>query len=155
MLTIAEDAVVDPSVKLLHRDGDRDGVRDIMIGAATRIYRGTEITGPVRIGEDVFINRDAYIRPGTTIGDRVNIGPFVRLITDTHEIGGPERRAGAVRHDPIEIGDGTWIGAATTILSGVRIGSGCVVAAGSVVTKNVPANTVVGGVPAKIIRRLR
>lgn len=151
MLTIAEDAVVDPSVKLLHRDGDRD----IAIGARTKIYRGAEILGPVEIGEDVFINRDAYIRPGTRLGDRVNLGPFVRLITDTHEIGGHDKRAGDVRHEPISVGDGTWIGAAVTVVGGVRIGAGCVIAAGAVVTSDVPDDTMVGGVPATIIRRLR
>ncbi|GAA3653094.1 acyltransferase [Microbacterium marinilacus] len=151
MLTIADDAVVDPSVRLLHRDGDRD----IAIGARTRIYRGTEILGPVDIGDDVFVNRDAYIRPGVRLGDRVNLGPFVRLITDTHEIGGHDKRAGAVRHDPIVVGAGTWIGAAATVVAGVTIGAGCIVAAGAVVTSDVPDDTLVGGVPATRIRRLR
>lgn len=151
MLDIADDARIDPSVQLLHRDGDRD----ISVGARTKIYRGTEILGPVQIGADVFINRDAYIRPGTRLGDRVNLGPFVKLITDTHDIGGHDKRAGDVRHDPIVVGDGTWIGASVTVVGGVTIGAGCVIAAGAVVTEDVPDDTLVGGVPAAVIRRLR
>lgn len=138
--------MIHPTVRLM---GD-----DITIGAGTKIYRDGEILGPVVIGEHVFINTGAYIRPETTIGDRVNLGPFVRLLTDGHEIGGHERRAGAVRHDPITIGAGTWIGAGATVLGGVTIGSGSVVAAGAVVTEDVPADTLVGGVPARVIRRL-
>lgn len=148
-LVIGANARIDRSVRMLHVEGI-----EIRIGDGANLYRGTEITGPVRIGDDVFINRDAYIRPHTTIGDRVNIGPFVRVITDTHDIGPATRRAGRVRHAPIAIGDGTWIGAGATIVGGVTIGSGCVVAAGAVVTRDVPDNSLVGGVPATILRTL-
>lgn len=144
--TISEDCVIDSSVRILG-----DGVR---IGARTKIYRGGELLGPITIGSGVFINRDAYIRPNTTIGNRVNLGPFVRLITDAHEIGPASRRAGAVRYDPIKIGDGAWIGASVTVLGGVSIGSGAIVAAGALVIADVPPNTVVGGVPAAIIRAI-
>ena len=149
MLEIADDAKVDSHVTFNH--SDRVTIR---VGAATRIYRGGEFTGDVTIGTDVFINRDCYVRPHTTIGDRVNIGPFVRLITDTHDIGPHERRAGSVRHDAIAIGDGSWIGASATVLAGVTIGAGVVVAAGSVVTEDVPDDVVVAGVPARIVKRL-
>ncbi len=146
MTTDSRAADVDPSVRLMGPD--------IVIGRGTRIYRNGEILGPVQIGAHVFINTGAYIRPGTTIGDRVNLGPFVRLITDTHEIGPHHRRAGEGRNDPIRIGDGTWIGAGATVVGGVTIGSGCVVAAGSVVTEDVPDDTMVGGVPARVLRSL-
>ena len=149
MLEIADDAKVDAQVTFNH--SDRVTIR---VGSATRIYRGGEITGDVSIGDDVFINRDCYVRPHTTIADRVNIGPFVRLITDTHDIGPHERRAGAVRHDPITVGEGSWIGASSTVLAGVTIGAGAVVAAGSVVTEDVPDDVVVAGIPARIVRRL-
>lgn len=137
---------IDPSVRLMGRD--------VVIGDGTRIYRHGEILGPVRIGADVFINTGVYIRPHTTIGDRVNLGPFVRLITDTHDIGPRKRRAGAGRNDPITIGEGTWIGAGVIVVGGVTIGAGAVVAAGAVVTSDVPSDTLVGGVPARVIRRL-
>lgn len=124
------------------------------IGDNAKLYRGCELSAPVVIGDRVFINRDAYIRPNTSIGDNVNLGPFVRLVTDTHDIGPETKRAGKVRHDPITIGDGTWIGASVTILAGVTIGSGCIIAAGAIVTTNIPDNTLAGGVPAKPLRRL-
>ncbi|MGO1235772.1 acyltransferase [Microbacterium gubbeenense] len=149
MLNIADDAKVDSDVVFNHSDRVT-----ISVGAGSRIYRGSEFTGDVSIGADVFINRDCYVRPNTTIGDRVNIGPFVRLVTDTHDMGSHERRAGAVRHDAISVGDGSWIGASTTVLAGVTIGAGSVVAAGSVVTGDVPDDVVVAGVPAKIVKRL-
>jgi acetyltransferase-like isoleucine patch superfamily enzyme len=112
------------------------------------------MNGPVTIGDNCFINRDFYARRGTTIGSRVYFGPFVRLITDTHEIGGPQRRAGRNLYPEITIGDGCWVGAGAIILGGVSIGAGSVIAAGAVVDKDVPADTVVGGIPAHIIRRL-
>lgn len=119
-----------------------------------KVYRGGEICGPVTIGDGVFINRDCYIRPHTTIGDNVNLGPFVKLITDTHDIGPASKRAGRVLYDPISIEDGAWIGAAVMVLGGVTIGAGAMVAAGAVVTAHVAANTLVGGVPARFIRQL-
>lgn len=112
------------------------------------------LTNHRNVGTAVFINRDVYIRPNTTIGNRVNIGPFVRLITDAHEVGTAYRRAGAVSYDPITIGDGAWIGASVTVLPGVNIGKGAIVAAGAVVVSDVPPHTLVGGVPAAKIREL-
>lgn len=149
VLTIGERPRIHKSVRLSHRDD-----RPITIGDRAYFMQGTDILGPVTIGENVFINRDAYIRPNTTIGDGVRIGPFVRLISDTHEVGPPSRRAGKARFDPIVIGEGTWIGAAATVLGGVTIGRGCIIAAGAVVTKDVPDNTLYGGVPADFIRNL-
>lgn len=136
---------IDPSVRLLG---------DVTIGDRTTIYRGGEFLGPIAIGDEVFINRDLYARPGTTIGNRVNIGPFVRLVTDTHDIGTHRKRAGAGRNDPITIGDGSWIGAGVLIVGGVTIGAGAIVAAGAVVTADVPDDALVGGVPARVIRML-
>jgi maltose O-acetyltransferase len=149
MLHLGDKVQISDGVRLRHRDQV-----DIHIGDLTKVWRGGEITGPVTIGSGVFINRDCYIRPGTVIGDNVNIGPFVRLVTDTHEIGTAKRRAGKVRHDPIVIGNGCWIGASVTILAGVVVGEGSVVAAGAVVAADVPENTLVAGVPARIVRSL-
>ncbi len=144
---IHADALIHPSVRMM---GDGISIRE-----GVKIYRGGEILGPdVVIGAETFINRDAYIRPQVTIGERVNLGPFVRLITDTHEIGSRERRAGAHRFDAITIGDGVWIGANATVLPGVSIGAGSVVAAGAIVTQDVPEDVLVGGVPARVIKHL-
>lgn len=124
------------------------------IGAQVGIYRGTEITGPVSIGPHSFINQGGYIRPQTTIGRNVAIGPFVRLITDSHEIGPASHRAGKSVIGSIRIDDGVWLGAGVTVIGPVRIGAGAVVAAGAVVTRDVPPDTLVGGVPARELRRL-
>lgn len=140
---------VHPTCTIIASDG-----RTVRIGGRTRILRGAEIVGPVTIGAGCFINRDAYIRANVTIGRNCNIGPFVRLATDSHELGGASRRAGRNTFDPIIVGDGTWIGANVTVLGGVTIGEGCVVAAGAVVTRDVPANSMIGGVPAKVIKTL-
>lgn len=126
----------------------------IRIGSNTNIFRNAEINGPVTIGDGCLLNRDAYVRANTTIGDRVFVGPFARFITDGHEIAGPGKRAGKPTFEPIVIGDGSWIGAGSTILGGVTVGPGSIVAAGSVVSRDVPSNTLVGGVPAKFIRSL-
>lgn len=149
MLILGIDPKIDSGVRLLHNDD-----AEITIGDRVKIWRGGEVTGPVSIGDGSFINRDSYIRPRTTIGRNVNLGPFVKLITDTHDIGSAVRRAGRVRHDPITIGDGAWIGAAVTVLAGVTVGAGAVVAAGAVVVDDVPEHAVVGGVPARLIRFL-
>ncbi|GAA1853285.1 acyltransferase [Myceligenerans crystallogenes] len=148
-VTIGEKCSIDPGVRFLESDRG-----DVVIGDLVTIYRDTEILGPVQIGKGTFINRSAYIRPGTTLGERVNVGPFARFISDTHEIGPAQRRAGKLYWAPIEIGDGAWIGAGATILGGVTVGAGAVVAAGAVVTADVPENALVGGVPARLIRDL-
>lgn len=148
--TLAGSAKIHPTVRLRCRADT-----PISIGARTSIYAGTELTGPVTIGSGCFINRDGYLRPGTILGDRVFVGPFVRLITDGHELEGSEQRAGKNTSQPIVVGDGAWIGAGSTVLGGVTIGAGTIVAAGSLVNKDFPDNALVGGVPARIIRFLK
>lgn len=147
--TIGEGADVDPAVTLWCSEQ-----YPIRIGERTRVYRGAEWNGPITIGDRCMVNRDSYIRQNTTIGDDVYIGPFVRLITDGHEVGSGRRRAGANTSRPIVVGAGTWIGASVTVVGGVTIGAGCVIAAGSVVTRDVPDNTLVGGVPAVPLKTL-
>jgi maltose O-acetyltransferase len=89
-----------------------------------------------------------------SIGQGVYVGPQVMIITGHHEISISASRAGALLPKPVHIGNGAWLGARCILLPGIQIGDGAVIAAGSIVTKNVPANTVVGGVPAKHIRDL-
>jgi acetyltransferase-like isoleucine patch superfamily enzyme len=137
---------VDPRARFLGKGGS--------VGDRVRISRGCEIHGPVTIAADSFLNRDVYVRAHTSIGARVAIGPFCRLITDTHEVGPADRRAGVTVVRPVRIGNGAWLGAGVTVLPGIEVGDGAVVAAGSVVTRDVPAGTVAAGVPARVIRSL-
>lgn len=112
----------------------------------------------------VVIGRKTWLSPGViihshldaqiSIGERVDIGPSVEFITGSHLIGIGQRRAGAGTAKPIVIGNGCWIGARSIILGGVKMGDGCVVAAGAVVTHDVPPNTLVAGVPARVKRQL-
>ena len=88
------------------------------------------------------------------IGNNCLIGPDVGIYTAGHRLE-PEGRTLDVYGQPITIGDDVWIGGHSTILPGVTIGDGAVVAAGAVVTKDVPDNVVVGGIPAKVIKKIR
>lgn len=106
----------------------------------------------IRVGKNVFINSGCYFQDqgGITVGDNALIGHQVVLATLNHDLA-PEKRA-SMQAAPIVIGKGAWIGSHATVLAGVTVGDGAVVAAGAVVTKDVPPRTVVGGVPAKIIK---
>lgn len=142
-------ARIHPTCKFFASEG-----RTIRVGERVLIRKGAEVVGPVDIGDGCSFNRDVYIRANVTFGRNCNVGAFVRFITDSHEISGPSRRAGDWSFPDIIVGDGTFIGATSVVLGGVTIGPGCVIAAGSVVTKDVPAHTMVGGVPAKQIKPL-
>ena len=109
----------------------------------------------IRVGRNVFINQNCtmYDLGGIDIGDDVLIGPNVSLITSGHPIA-PSRRRDGVTAAPIAIGANVWIAAGATIIGGVTIGENAVVAAGSVVTRDVPADTLVGGNPARVIRSI-
>lgn len=89
-----------------------------------------------------------------TIGDNCMFGPDVKLYTATHPLDPIERNGGLELGKPITIGNNVWLGGSVVIVPGVTIGDNVVVAAGSVVTKDVPANIVVGGNPARIIRNI-
>ena len=108
----------------------------------------------INIGKNVFINEGCCFQDqgGITIGDGCLIGQQVVLATLNHSLD-PARRADMLPA-PITLGKNVWVGAHATILAGVTVGDGSVIAAGAVVTKDVPAGCVAGGVPAKIIKRL-
>ena len=107
-----------------------------------------------RIGKNVFINFDCvFLDLGAiTIEDDVFIAPKVSLLSEGHPISIEDRHA--LIPKPILIKKNAWIGANATILQGVTIGENSVVAAGSVVSKDVPDNVIVGGIPAKILKNI-
>lgn len=106
----------------------------------------------VRFGKGIFINHHLTMMSlgGITIADNVQIGPNVTLVTDNHDL----RHHHILQCKPIKLQQNAWIGANALILPGVTVGANAVVAAGAVVTKDVPANTVVAGNPARVIRKL-
>lgn len=106
------------------------------------------------IGKNVFINFDCTFLTlgGITIEDDVLIGPKVSLVTENHPLT-PQHRKGLIGKS-IHIKKNAWIGASATILPGVTIGENAVVAAGAVVSKDVPDNVLAGGIPAKIIKTI-
>jgi acetyltransferase-like isoleucine patch superfamily enzyme len=106
----------------------------------------------IRVGHNVFVNQNCtfYDLGGLDIADDVMIGPNVSIITAGHPLDPLQRRATIGK--PISIERNVWIAAGATIIGGVTVGENSVVAAGSVVTKDVPPNTLVGGNPARVIR---
>jgi acetyltransferase-like isoleucine patch superfamily enzyme len=109
----------------------------------------------IRVGHNVFVNQNCtfYDLGGLDIADDVMIGPNVSIITSGHPLEPSKRRASTIGK-PVVIGRNVWIAAGATIIGGVTVGENSVVAAGSVVTRDVPPNTLVAGVPAKVIRAL-
>jgi acetyltransferase-like isoleucine patch superfamily enzyme len=110
----------------------------------------------IRVGRNVFINQGCTLSDigGITIGDEVFVGPRVSLITSGHPVDPAFRRSRIVA-GPIAIERGVWLCAGATVLHGVTVGEDSVVAAGAVVTRDVPAGVLVGGVPARVLRSVR
>ncbi|MQS89713.1 sugar O-acetyltransferase [Companilactobacillus mishanensis] len=119
----------------------------------------------IKVGDDVFINANCTFQDSNliTLGDRVIIAPDTKLYCGEHSLDATKRfgtRPDGSKYlitytEPITIGSDVWIGGNVTIIAGVHIGSNVIVGAGAVVTKDVPDNTVVGGVPAKAIKSWR
>lgn len=114
----------------------------------------TDFGRNIHVGNRVFINSCCQFQDqgGIFIGDDCLIGHSVILATLNHHFA-PEQRQN-LSHAPIRIGRGVWVGARVTVLAGVTVGDYAILAAGAVVTKDVPARTIVGGVPARVLRRL-
>lgn len=137
----------------------RERLSDII---GTQIDETTTVFAPfytnfgrfIQIGKNVFINHACSFLDmgGIIIEDDVFIGPKVNLITENHPLDPANRRALICK--PVVIKQNAWIGAGVAILPGITIGENAVVAAGAVVSKDVPANTIAGGVPAKVIRAI-
>lgn len=137
----------------------RDLLREI---TATKIHESVTVFTPfhinygknTKIGKNVFINFDCVFLDlgGITIEDNVLIAPKVSLLSEGHPISPQDRQS--LVPGKILIKKNAWIGAGATILGGVTVGENAVVAAGAVVSKDVPDNTIVGGIPAKIIKQI-
>ncbi len=108
----------------------------------------------ITLGKNVFINHACSFLDlcSITIEDDVQIGPKVNLITENHPLDPGDRKTVLLK--PIVVKRNAWIGAAATILPGVTIGENAVVAAGAVVSRDVPPNSIVAGIPAKVIKTL-
>jgi maltose O-acetyltransferase len=107
-------------------------------------------------GERLYANTGCVVLDCATvrIGDRVMLAPYVQLITATHPLDAAERAGGLESAEPITVGDDVWIGAGAIVLPGISIGPRSVVGAGAVVTRDVPADTLVAGNPARPLRTL-
>ncbi len=124
----------------------------IKIGSKSYIHMGARFNEPwrVEIGEGTIIGDHVFLdgRDAIRIGSHVDIASEVMIWNAKHDINSPDFRA---VHAPVEIGDYVFIGPRAIIMQGVNIGRGAIIAGGAVVTKDVPAMTIVGGVPAKEI----
>jgi acetyltransferase-like isoleucine patch superfamily enzyme len=131
----------------------------VMHGAILHVYnfRGLPHSG-IKIGRDSLIGEYSVIRGqgGVTIGDRVYTSPMTQLIAVNHVFDDPQRPfvEQGITAQGIVVEDDVWLGSNVVVTDGVRIGKGAVVAASAVVTRDVPAHTVVAGVPARVIRAI-
>jgi maltose O-acetyltransferase len=134
----------------------------VRIGKSTLLAGALELFGPrgcisrLTIGNLCYLNSDILfdLNSEVSIGDEVSVGHHVRFLTSSHAIGPPNRRCGPQSQAAIRVGHGCWIGSGAVLLPGINVGNGSVIAAGAVVTRDVPANSIVGGVPARLIRQL-
>ena len=127
---------------------------ELVLGDRTYVAAGAYLTGSLSAGADCSINPYTVIRGDVTLGDGVRIGAHTSILGFNHTMSDPEVE---VFRQPLEsrgitVGDDVWIGSHVVILDGVVVGDRSVLAAGAIVTKDVPAGAIVGGNPAKLIR---
>ena len=110
----------------------------------------------ISIGDNFYSNHNLIILDPAkvTFGNNVSIGPNCGFYTAEHPLDAEQRKTGVEFAKPITVGNNVWIGGGVNVLAGVTIGNNVVIGAGSVVTKDVPDNCVIGGIPAKIIKKL-
>lgn len=133
---------------------------NVGIGDFSKVEVSTSLQEPglfIRIGNQVGIGEFAYLGGGggLTIGDDCIIGQYFSCHPENHQFNDPNTliRHQGVSRKGITIGNNCWIGSKVTILDGVEVGDGCVIAAGAVLTTSFPANSVIGGVPAKLLKK--
>lgn len=126
------------------------------IGDNTKIVGPLNITTDLSIGDNCWIGRDfkCYGNGNVVIGNNCDIAPHVTFATGGHEISNQERRAGKGVKYNINVGNGVWIGVNSTLCKNILIGNMSIIGACACVINNIESNVIVGGVPAKIIRRL-
>lgn len=149
-------------LKKLNNSSDQQEIRNVLSEITGSEVEKVNLFPPfyinygkhTKLGKNVFINFDCIFLDwgGITIEDNVMIAPRVSLLTEGHPISPDERKS--LVPSPIHIKKNAWIGANSTILPGVTVGENAVVAAGAVVSKDVPDNTIVGGIPAKVIKKI-
>lgn len=138
-------------------DEQNEALKELLQGD---LPEGLAILAPVyfdygprtHFGKGCFVNHGAYFMDGggIYIGDNAYIGPFCGFYTASHPLQYKERNKGLEKALPIHVGDNCWFGANVSVMPGVTIGNGCVIAAGSVVTRDIPDNCVAAGVPAVV-----
>ncbi|GFI38926.1 maltose O-acetyltransferase [Muribaculaceae bacterium] len=146
------------------RPYEMDKMKDILRGLLGSHGKNFHVNQPFRcdygcnihIGENFFANFNLTIldEAEVRIGDNCFIGPNVSIFTACHPLDAASRDTGVEWAEPVTIGDSVWIGGNATILPGVTIGDNVVIGAGSVVTRNIPYGVVVGGNPARIIKKV-
>lgn len=141
---------------------DQVAAQEIVAKLVGSCGEGTVVRPPFTVdyGVNIHLGKRTFINFGLValdicridIGDDVQIGPNVQLLGAVHPLDPVARKKYIEAGDPIAIGNNVWIGGGAIVLSGVKVGDNAVIAAGAVVTKDVPANAIVGGNPAKIIK---
>ena len=125
------------------------------IGENVNIEKGAKFSENIKIGSNSGLGINSSIPCGVYIGENVMMGPECMIFTSNHRFDRmdiPMCKQGFSNQAPVVIRDDVWIGARVTILPGVNIGKGAIIAAGAVVTKDIPENSICGGVPAKVIK---
>ncbi|MFT7553017.1 MAG: maltose O-acetyltransferase [Rhodothermales bacterium] len=126
-------------------------------GSNLQITRDVRITHPhkLSIGSDVYLSGGCWILAsgGVEIGDEVMLGPYSIVVAGDHTKLNGSYRFGPAKRAPIKIGSGSWVGAHGVVTMGTTLGPGCLLAAGSVATRSIPAHSIAGGVPAKVLKK--
>lgn len=128
----------------------------ILTGNGTIVVGPIECTGTLTVGDNTWIGKNFKVNGNgnVSIGSNVDIGPEVTFQTGTHCVGRHARRAGDGCNNAQSVGNGTWIGCGVIVVNNTLIGEGSVIAAGAVVVSDIDDDVLVGGVPAKVIKRL-
>lgn len=143
---------------------DEDAARPLLEALVGHLGEDAVVKPPLHVdyGENITIGAGTFINfnltaldvAAITIGNNCQIGPNVQLLTPTHPIDPQMRRDGLEAAEPITLGENVWLGGGVIVCPGVTIGDNSVIGAGAVVTKDLPANVVAVGNPARIIREI-